>query len=74
MSETPRDVTGRPVAPRALDLDGFFRPRTVAVVGASDTPRKPNTAMYQKISAWAEAAGARVFPVNPNRDEIDGVA
>ena len=74
MSETPRDVTGRPVSPRALDLDVFFRPRTVAVVGASDTPRKPNTAMYQKISAWAEAAGARVFPVNPNRDEIDGVA
>jgi len=74
VSEIPRDVTGRPVAPRALDLDTFFRPRTVAVVGASDNPRRPNTAMHQKISAWARAAGARVFPVNPNRDEIDGVA
>ena len=73
MSEIPRDVTGRPVAPRTLDLDTFFRPRTVAVIGASDTPRRPTTAMYEKISAWAEAAGARVFPVNPNRDEIDGV-
>lgn len=74
MSETPCDVTGRPVSPRALDLDVFFSPRTVAVVGASDTPHRANTAMYQKISAWAEAAGARVFPVNPNRDQIDGVA
>ena len=74
MSETPCDVTGRPVSPRAVDLDVFFSPRTVAVVGASDTPQRPNTAMYQKISSWAEAAGARVFPVNPNRDQIDGVA
>ena len=67
-------MTGRPVSPRPVDLEVFFHPRTVAVVGASDTPRRPSTAMYQKISAWAAAAGARVFPVNPNRDEIDGVA
>jgi len=67
------DVTGRPVALRAVDLDTFFHPRTVAVIGASDTPQRPNTAMYQKISAWAAAAGATIFPINPNREEIDGV-
>ena len=68
------DVTGRPVAPRDIDLDRFFRPRTVAVIGASDDRRRPNAAMYEKIRHWADAAGATVFPVNPNRDEIGGVA
>src|SRR3954469_24499477 len=66
------DVTGRPVAPRDVDLDGFFHPRTVAVIGASDTPRRPNSAMFEKIKHWAEAAGAEVFPVNPNRETIGG--
>src|SRR5260370_20056914 len=64
---------GRPVARREVDLDVFFNPRTVAVIGASDTPNRPNTAMYLKIKRWAEAHGAAVHPVNPNRDTIDGV-
>ena len=52
------DVTGRPVELRAIDLDTFFHPRTVAVVVASDTPGRPNTAMTRKVRAWAEKAGA----------------
>ncbi|HSS11710.1 MAG TPA: CoA-binding protein, partial [Acidimicrobiales bacterium] len=68
--KTTLDVTGRPVALRSVDLDLFFRPRTVAVIGASDTPRRPNTAMYDKIRRWAEAAGATVYPVNPNRETV----
>ncbi|MBV9283639.1 MAG: acetate--CoA ligase family protein [Acidimicrobiia bacterium] len=72
-SGPPRsDVTGRPVEPRPLDLDPFFAPKTVAVIGASDNPRRPNTAMTKKIRGWAQQAGADVFLVNPNRDEIDG--
>ena len=67
------DVSGRPVEPRSVDLDTFFRPRTVAVVGASDNPRRPNTAMTTKIRAWAEQAGADVSLVNPNREEIGGL-
>jgi acyl-CoA synthetase (NDP forming) len=67
------DVTGRPTALRDLDLHTFFHPKSVAVIGASDTARRPNTAMWRKIRQWGENAGARVFPVNPNRDEIDGV-
>jgi len=43
------DVTGRPTALRDVDLDTFFRPRTVAVIGASDTPRRPATAMWRKL-------------------------
>jgi acyl-CoA synthetase (NDP forming) len=73
MPEAPIDVTGRPTALRELDLDVFFHPKTVAVIGASDTARRPNTAMWRKIRTWAEHTGATVYPVNPNRDEIDGV-
>lgn len=73
MDDPPLDVTGRPVALRDVDLDVFFRPASVAVIGASDTPQRPNTAMWRKIRAWAEAHGAAVYPVNPNRDELDGL-
>src|SRR5436190_23378445 len=67
------DVTGRPVALRDLDLDSFFRPKSVAVLGASDTAGKPNSAMTRKIRAWAEQFGAAFHPVNPNRESVDGV-
>ncbi|MBV8160865.1 MAG: acetate--CoA ligase family protein [Acidimicrobiia bacterium] len=66
------DVTGRPVALRTIDLDTFFAPRTVAVVGASDDRRRPNAAMTAKIRDWARHAGADVYLVNPNRQEIGG--
>ena len=73
MPEAPLDVTGRPTALRDLDLDTFFHPKSVAVIGASDAGRRPNTAMWRKIRTWGEKAGASVYPVNPNKDEIDGV-
>ena len=72
-SSPPLDVTGRPTALRDLDLDAFFHPKTVAVIGASATSKKPNTAMWRKISAWGRRAGADVIPVHPKYDEIDGV-
>src|SRR5579864_3359318 len=68
-----RDVTGRPVTLRDVELDVFFRPRSVAVIGASDTQRSPNAAMTRKIRSWAEQTGATLYPVNPNRDEVDGL-
>ncbi|MEY2566768.1 MAG: hypothetical protein QOE35_1297 [Actinomycetota bacterium] len=67
------DVTGRPTQLREVDLGRFFRPRSMAVIGASDTPRKPNTAMWRKLRTWGETFGAAVHPVNPNRETLDGV-
>ena len=67
-------MTGRPVELRHVDLATFFQPKTVAVIGASDTPKRPATAMWRKVRAWAEEAGATVTPVNPKRTELDGVA
>jgi acyl-CoA synthetase (NDP forming) len=71
--DVPRDVTGRPTALRDLDLSPFFAPKTVAVIGASDTPHRPNTLMWQKLRQKVEPGGATVYPVNPNKDEVDGV-
>jgi acyl-CoA synthetase (NDP forming) len=66
------DITGRPIALRDLDLQTFFRPSRVAVVGASDSNARPNTALTQKITIWAEERGATVYFVNPNRDTVAG--
>jgi len=66
------DITGRPIALRDIDLATFFRPARVAVVGASDSNARPNTALTQKITIWAEERGATVHFVNPNRTEVAG--
>jgi len=62
--------TGEGSAP---DLDRFFEPRTVVVVGASATPGSQSAGLWQKVRAWGEAHGAEVIPVNPARDDIGGV-
>ena len=66
------DITGRPTALRSIDLDTFFQPKRVAVVGASDTNARTNTSLTLKITAWGEQRGATVHYVNPNRPEILG--
>jgi acyl-CoA synthetase (NDP forming) len=67
------DVSGRPTRLRDIDLDRFFRPRSVAVIGASDSERKPNSALWRKIRTWGEQHGAKVHPVNPNFETLDGI-
>ena len=71
-TDTAVDVTGRPTALRHVDLDTFFRPKRVAVVGASDTNARTNTSLTVKITTWAEAGGASVHYVNPNRPVVAG--
>ena len=66
------DVSGRPTELRRLDLDRFFGPSSLLVLGASDTQGKPNAALTRKLRAWAAAQGAAVYLVNPNRDAVDG--
>ncbi len=70
--DTAVDVTGRATVLRQIDLDTFFNPKRVAVVGASDTSARTNTALTVKITAWAEARGASVHYVNPNRPVVAG--
>lgn len=71
-AEADTDVSGRPLRARPIDLDAFFRPRSVAVIGASDTPDRPNTGITRQLRAWSDRVGARMYPVNPGRAEVDG--
>ncbi|MEW1635210.1 acetate--CoA ligase family protein [Streptomyces sp. NPDC093801] len=68
-----RDVSGRPLHSDVPDLDRFFRPESVAVIGASDTEGRPNTGITRQLIAWAERVGARVHPVHPTRTSVFGL-
>ncbi len=73
MSASQRvDVSGRALALRDVDIDKFLRPRTVAVIGASESSRKPNTAMTRKIKGWADKHGATFYPVHPSHESVLG--
>ncbi|GES33926.1 acetate--CoA ligase family protein [Streptomyces angustmyceticus] len=67
-----RDVSGRPLQAPVPDLERFFRPESVAVIGASDSEGRPNTGITRQLIAWAERVGARLHPVNPGRAEVFG--
>ncbi|WP_030207331.1 acetate--CoA ligase family protein [Streptomyces sp. NRRL S-87] len=67
------DVSGRPLHADVPDLDRFFRPGSVAVVGASDAEGRPNTGITRQLLAWAERVGARLHPVHPTRTTVFGL-
>ncbi|WP_405831173.1 acetate--CoA ligase family protein [Streptomyces sp. NBC_01176] len=67
------DVSGRPLYADVPDLDRFFRPESVAVVGASDTEGRPNTGITRQLMSWAERVGARLHPVHPTRRSVFGL-
>ncbi|GAA3186052.1 MULTISPECIES: acetate--CoA ligase family protein [Streptomyces] len=66
------DVSGRPLSAAVPDLDRFFRPASVAVVGASDSEGRPNAGITRQLIAWADRVGARLHPVNPGRATVFG--
>ncbi|WP_406456271.1 acetate--CoA ligase family protein [Streptomyces sp. NBC_01622] len=67
------DVGGRPLYAGVPDLDRFFRPESVAVIGASDAEGRPNTGITRQLMAWADRVGARLHPVHPTRTTVFGV-
>jgi acetate---CoA ligase (ADP-forming) len=68
-----RDVTGRPTHLRDIDLERLLHPKTIAVVGASDSPGSQPALNWRLIRGWSDQLGRTVLPVNPNRDSVDGV-
>lgn len=66
-------MSGRRLTMREVDLASFFEPKRIVVIGASVTPKRPNSAMWRKISAWGAARGAEVIAVNHRFDDLDGV-
>ena len=71
-SPLPLDVTGRPLRLRDVDLDTFLRPRSVAVIGASDKPGKGNALMTTALKAFSDKYGSAFYPVHPTSDEVCG--
>ncbi|MDI9886832.1 acetate--CoA ligase family protein [Streptomyces sp. HNM0645] len=72
-AEGDLDVSGRPLYAPVPELDRFFRPEAVAVVGASDADGRPNTGITRQLIAWAERVGARLHPVHPTRTAVFGL-
>ncbi len=60
-----------PVAPRHR-LDPLLEPRSIAFVGASERPDTPGSTMI--LSAAADGYDGRLYPVNPNRSSVHGLA
>jgi len=55
----------------AAALGAFFRPKSVAVVGASSDPKKPgNTALRNMLSLGYKG---RIYPINPREKSILGL-
>jgi acyl-CoA synthetase (NDP forming) len=55
----------------SVDLTGLFRPRSIAVVGASRTPDRPGGKVIRALQR--NGFGGPVYPVNPAGGEIDGL-
>jgi len=54
-----------------MSLEGFFNPKSIAVIGAS---RHKGKVGYEIISNLLKGGyEGRIFPVNPNADEIEGL-
>jgi len=54
-----------------LSLDAIFRPRSIAVIGASRTPGKVGYILTENIIS--SGYEGKIHPVNPNADEILGL-
>jgi len=54
-----------------LTLDAIFRPRSVAIVGASRTPGKVGYVLTKNIVE--SGFGGGIFPINPGVDEVLGL-
>lgn len=66
-----RSVADDPVAPQRLLLTSLFAPRGVALIGVSDDPDKVTGRPLRNLLRGGYAG--RVYPVNPNRQTVQGV-
>lgn len=54
------------------NLDTFFNPQSVAVIGASTNPEKLGYAVVKNLLEGGYSGKGKVFPINPNASEILG--
>jgi acetate---CoA ligase (ADP-forming) len=56
-----------------LDLDAFFKPASVAVIGASSDPKKLGYAVLKNLVDGGYINQGRVYPINLSAEEILGL-
>jgi acetyltransferase len=56
---------------RPHPLDAFFRPRSVAVIGATEAPGSVGRTLLSNLIS--SPFGGTVYPVNPRRDSVLGI-
>ncbi len=56
------------------NIEAFFTPRGIAVVGVSTDPNKPSSAIFKRLLLNKEEGLLKVpiYPVNPKYEEVDG--
>jgi acyl-CoA synthetase (NDP forming) len=72
MTSNRVDLNGRPLALRPIEWDALMAPRTVVVVGATDTEGTQQRAQWLQVHERLTARGATVVPVHPTKPEILG--
>ncbi len=55
----------------ANQLHTLFNPRSIAVIGASDTPGRVGYSVFKNLTGYGYSG--TVYPVNPNRQTVQGV-
>ncbi len=53
-------------------INGFFNPKSIAVIGASSKPGKIGYAVLKNLLEFQEAGG-KLYPINPKANEILGL-
>ena len=54
---------------KSRDLNSFFSPKSIAVIGASPTPGKVGHTLMNKLKNFK----GKIIPINPNHQEILGI-
>lgn len=54
-------------------LNAFFKPESVAVIGASTNPNKLGHSVLKNLSQGGYADIGKIYPINPGADEILGL-
>lgn len=65
-----REIAASRYTPDEERLEQLFHPKTIALVGASETTDKMGGSILRLL---IDSGAAKVFPVNPKRDELMGL-
>ena len=52
-------------------MENFFNPRNIAIIGASNTPKKSGYNILKNLLDWNYQG--KIFPINPNAKEVLGL-